>query len=1054
MRNNTRAFLLFILLTTIKFVAFGQQPVQQKTPETAWYNALDYWEKEKFSAAQKNFIEAAIFFNNTKDSRLADCDFYSSWCALKLYNRDAEYRFKQFIFNHPDDYRIDRVYFLLGKYNFERKKYKKAISYFKKLNINKIDKSDISEYYYSIGYVYFTEEDFPKAISAFQHNNQPEDPFYQPATYYLAYIDYVEGNYEDALSGFIKIKDAPGFSVLVPYYVAQIYFLQKRYEELIEKAVPWYDNASAKQKPEMARLIGESYFELHEFEKALEYLGFYFSNSSGFSRKDNYAYAYTLYQTGKFESALKKFNLVINKEDELAQIALFNMGDCYLKTNNLTSAQSAFSRAANLNYNPTIKEEAFFNYAKLSYQLSFDPYDEAIQAFESYLDTYPNSKRKDDAYVFLLNVYLKTKNYHSALLIIEKIKNPDEKVKIAYQLSVYNVAVDFYLKGDFDQAMRWFQLVSKYNFDKTLLAEANFWQGEIKFKKKNFRGAIESYQVFLASSNAVKSTYYQLGLYGIAYAQLKLRAYTKAFDNFIQFLSVYKGNDQKMKSDASLRIGDIYFIQKAYTEAISYYQQAIEKSEFDNDYALFQIAMSEGYLDKPKNKINTLLLLISTKPLSVYRTQAIFELGSTYFEIEDFPHALEQFIVVEQVSPNSILVAHARLKRGLIYIKQQDNNAARDVFVSVITDYPQTTEANEALLSLKEVDVEKFTELARGSDFKDVSKEDVDAANFEEAEEAYLEENYQRASYLLGHYLNGFPNGRFRQNARYYKADSEIRLNLPDSALIQYQAILNYPGSPYYENALYMAAKIADDKDDFSLAYTYYKDIYKQTENKQYRYDALKRLMELSFRLSDYDNSLHYSIEMRKANKPDILLRQKALLIEIKSLTALDRKKEAYDSVRVADFDLRDITTAELTFIKAEWLYQNKKYKDAENEVYFLLQNFKTYSYWRAKGFILLGDIYVAMGDDFQAKATWKSVIEHHKGADLIAVAQQKLNELIASEEDSEKSNKKEIEMEYNPVERQIEKTSFDSLIESTSSDTIPIIQPVPSDTTKTPDNE
>ena len=43
-------------------------------------------------------------------------------------------------------------------------------------------------------------------------------------------------------------------------------------------------------------------------------------------------------------------------------------------------------------------EDALFSYAKLAFELSYNPLDDAITAFQRYLDKYPNSIRRDEAY--------------------------------------------------------------------------------------------------------------------------------------------------------------------------------------------------------------------------------------------------------------------------------------------------------------------------------------------------------------------------------------------------------------------------------------------------------------------------------------------------------------------------------------------------------------------------------------------------------------------------------------------------------------------------------
>ena len=80
-------------------------------------------------------------------------------------------------------------------------------------------------------------------------------------------------------------------------------------------------------------------------------------------------------------------------------------------------------------FDKQIKEDALFNFAKTAYELSYDPYNEAVSAFEEYIDKNPDSERVDEAYEFLLQIYLTTKNYESAINAIDKIKQKTDEQK-------------------------------------------------------------------------------------------------------------------------------------------------------------------------------------------------------------------------------------------------------------------------------------------------------------------------------------------------------------------------------------------------------------------------------------------------------------------------------------------------------------------------------------------------------------------------------------------------------------------------------------------------
>jgi tetratricopeptide (TPR) repeat protein len=54
------------------------------------------------------------------------------------------------------------------------------------------------------------------------------------ATYYSAYIDYLQKNNKSALNGFLKIEETEEYKDIVPYYIVQIYYEEKEYKKSLE----------------------------------------------------------------------------------------------------------------------------------------------------------------------------------------------------------------------------------------------------------------------------------------------------------------------------------------------------------------------------------------------------------------------------------------------------------------------------------------------------------------------------------------------------------------------------------------------------------------------------------------------------------------------------------------------------------------------------------------------------------------------------------------------------------------------------------------------------
>ena len=104
------------------------------------------------------------------------------------------------------------------------------------------------------------------------------------------------------------------------------------------------------------------------------------------------------------------------------------MADCYLEMGDRARAKQAFKTASTPEFDLDIARMPS-SYAKLAYELSFNPFDDAIVAFETYLKQFPSSPRRDEAYRFLLQVHMTSRDYERALKALDNITNPDETVR-------------------------------------------------------------------------------------------------------------------------------------------------------------------------------------------------------------------------------------------------------------------------------------------------------------------------------------------------------------------------------------------------------------------------------------------------------------------------------------------------------------------------------------------------------------------------------------------------------------------------------------------------
>jgi TolA-binding protein len=242
-------------------------------------------------------------------------------------------------------------------------------------------------------------------------------------TYYFAYIAYLNKDYHLALLNFEKLKNSKKYENSYPYYITAVYFLDKRYDDVISYAIPIINSTKQQNETEMLRIIGASYFAKANYDKAVEYYSRFEDADQGHTQntQDSYQMGYAYYKVGNNGKAASILEKLVAQNDNYSQSGSYTLGDVFLKMNNKQSARNAFFTASRLNYDKQLQEDALYQYAKLSYELDFN--NEALVATRAYLKNYPRAPRTDEVKILLGEALLNSKNYKEAVEILEPIPN-------------------------------------------------------------------------------------------------------------------------------------------------------------------------------------------------------------------------------------------------------------------------------------------------------------------------------------------------------------------------------------------------------------------------------------------------------------------------------------------------------------------------------------------------------------------------------------------------------------------------------------------------------
>lgn len=674
-----------------------------------------------------------------------------------------------------------------------------------------------------------------------------------------------------------------------------------------------------------------------------------------------------------------------------------------MKSGKKPAARNSFKQASSYEFDKEIQEDALFNYAKLAYELSFNPYNEAITAFEEYIRKNPQSPRVDEAYQFLLDVYLTTKNYKHALESIEPIKNRDDKMKRTYQRIAYYRAVELFNDLNYQSAIAHFDLSLKNPMDKELEAGADYWKGEAKYKLNNYDGAIADYNKFLYVPGVNHENYKTVN-YNLGYAYFKKGEYANA----IQWLRKYTAapDDNKKLCDAYIRISDSYFLTRENQLAIDFYDKAVKVGALDVDYALFQTAVCFGLQNKNESKITALESLLNNYKNTIYAADAKYEIAESYLLNDALDNAFTWFQRVITEHPKSAYVKKAMLSSAQIYYNKNMDEQALDLFKKVYADYPGTSEKNDALVQIKKIYVEdgKITEFENWlkGNAPGFNLATLDTANYEVAEKKYLESKFAQSYEDFTTYLTKYPSGIFELNAKFYRAESAYQLKKYDEALEGYNYAIGRAKNIFTEKSLIRAADIHYFRKDYSNAKLMFAVLEEVAEVEQNLINSRIGLMRCNYELGEYDEAITYAEKVTGMEKiADEVLHEAHLLIA-KSAYEQNKVGLALPEFQKAANLSQTAIGAEAEYNVAEIQFKQGAYDASEKTILGIIKNRPSYPFWVAKAFILLSDNYVAKGDNFQAKLTLQNLIDKYDGEDLKIVAQQKLNDIIAKENDAE----------------------------------------------------
>lgn len=829
--------------------------------------------------------------------------------------------------------------------------------------------------------------DEAKPIFEELHDNRR---FNLAADYYLAYIDYVKGDYENAYDAFAEVEqrmDGDAEEGIAPkYYMAQIRYAQGDYRWVAENGPALLRGGiEADLIPETQRITGLSYFKLDNYSKASHYLDAYVLNEDINPAADAvYALGVIDYKEGNLAAAQRKFSTLTDLNNDLAQSAYLYLGQIAVKENDSNAAAISFEKASKMNFDKDVTEAALFNYIAARTHGGNIPFSSSIPLLTGFLRQFPRSQYAPQVEEYLASAYFNEKDYANALKSINNIPNPSSKVIAAKQKILYELGMQAMANNRPSAAREYLSEGVRLQADQKLRAQSLLWLADADYALGYYNQAEQNYLSYLKADRRGENR--TVAQYNLAYALLMQDKYRQAAGRFADALKSDPRLPENLYDDALIRMADAHYYAGDYRTALRNYSAAIEKGARDADYATYRRAVMYGLDGDIKGKLAELAGMQKKFPGSKWLPSAILETGQTYAALGETPKAVESFERLRNSYQQSAEARKGMLNLAISYMKGKDTEKAEEAYREVISKWPSSEEATLANEDLRRYysshgGLQEYASFLNGIDgAPQIDASEMETLAFEGAETVFAED--VKKTDLLEKYVADYPSGRYLAQAlldiatgRDEAGDTQGALNIIDSLLEQ------RGDAPQVPEALMLKAEILESMgpDHRKEAAETYR-LLEERGGADYASDAYAGIM----RNTDKDSErMKYAALVKNSGGLSADQIEEAEFYQASAMLRNGDRNNAVETLRRLAANPASLSGARAAVELGEHFLEVGDVAGAEKILTAFTDEGTPHEYWLARGFIALADVYHKKGKDYLAVEYLKSLRENYPGKEL-----------------------------------------------------------------------
>ena len=898
---------------------------------------------------------------------------YAVLCAVTLQAPGYESLVEAYEAEYPGARLTDRIHYRMGLNYFAKEEYEAASAEFMYVDPRALPEDELAEYTYKRAYSDFGRGDLANARRGMEEiQGMPFSDYTGPSRYALGYIAYAQKEFPQACNWFEQAAKDPRFTDLSNYYILECKFMQKDYRYVVENGIALYDSVPDERRPHLARILSESYLVMGDARKARSYYDRILDEKPRMNRSDWFYAGSVLYAVEDWQGAVDNFTMMTDRVDSLGQIANYQLGYAYIKTKNKVAALDAFKDASGQAFDPAIQEDAYFNYAKLAFDLNHD-----TSVFSDYITKYNNKQKNDKIWSYQALAALYNRDYAGAVAAYDNVDDLTPDMRGNYMKANYLRANQLISNGSWRDAVPMLRAAAYYGDRRDPFNQlARYWLAESYFNAGQFDQARATLTDLYNTSALDGREEGKKIPYDIAYTHFRDGSWAEASKWFDKYL---KDGNASFARDAAVRRADCDFYRKDYKDAIAGYRQAIDAygGVTDDLYPWYQCGLAYGLTGAKEDRINVLSAVKDASPAANYYSETLYELGRAYVAVNDEDDAVRTFKTLKGTTRDNTFAARALIELGMISRNRGEAARALDYYKQVVENLSETGYAEDAMLAIESIcqsEGQADAYLAYAEKVGAVSNKtdaEKEALYFNAGEQLYLSGSYAKALASLENYRARYPDGSRVEQTWFYTAECLRAMDKKEPACDAYAKVT---AGEFAEPAARALADLSFGMEKYKDAYEAYRKLQRLARIEGNVSAGRIGAMRAAYRGHKWEEALAAAdvVKNDKAATNDLL--READYVKAKASLARSDRDTAFGLFENLSRYPSTDEGAEACFQLIQRSYDTGDFADVEKRVYQLAQDAPGQNYWLAKAFIVLGDSFAERDNLAQARATFESV--------------------------------------------------------------------------------